>query len=170
MEPCVPADSHSIATTTMSAWCADWHWFYRWKDPSLEKLIAWYAEKFPRNLTTGRDTKRHQKLIEISTGEVVGYARWLLPPDLAKENVWKEAQAVEPTPEESELFEKKASIPLPKVRSDEMLEFRSTPLVEADARIMKNGPYLGTYFPVHFLLYKTLSKSQAYSFEQFWII
>ena len=41
-------------------------------------------------------------------GQVVGYARWLLPPDsgLANKDIWLEAQAAEPSPDDLNLFER----------------------------------------------------------------
>jgi hypothetical protein len=35
----------------------------------------------PMNLNEGRETNRIQKAIDSETGEIVGYARWILPKD-----------------------------------------------------------------------------------------
>ena len=144
IEPCVPADAHGIAATTMSAWHENWHWAYRWEDPSLEGLIERGGERVPWILTTERETKRHQKAVDVTTGEVVGYSRWLLPPDLAERNVWPEAQVPEPSPEDRVTFKERAKS-LGKLRSEKMAEFLSSPLEAADARIMENGPYMGEF-------------------------
>ena len=115
------------------------------------------AERIPWNLINGREKTRHQKAIDVENGEVVGYARWYLPPVLTerKKNnddddddnvVWQEAQVAEPTPEERELFERRFKTVtdngrIPGLRRDVMM-FRSAPLEVADAKIMKDGPYL----------------------------
>jgi len=142
VQPCVPADAHDIATTNMSAWYEDYHWKYRWQ-ASLEEIIKWCEERFPHLLTTERETKRHQKVVDVATGEVVGYARWLLPTKLAEKNVWPEAQAAEPNTRDVDLFAKKWNIASPKLRSEEMNMYRSRPLEETDERIRKMGPFLG---------------------------
>ena len=106
LQSVVPADAHEIATVKTSAWCENPHWRIRWVDPSPEKMISCCAALFPWNLVNHREQKRHQKAIEIESGELVGYARWLLPPVLAEKNVWPEAGVAEPTEAERELFEK----------------------------------------------------------------
>lgn len=101
----------------------------------------------PWNIVTGRDTKRHLKVVEVESGQVVGYAQWILPPVLASKNdVWLEAQVAEVMPEELSLYEQKYQANsrnggLIGIKS-EMMEFRSRPLDEADARIMEHGPFL----------------------------
>jgi hypothetical protein len=40
----------------------------------------------PWNLINRRAEKRHLKAIDVETGELAGYARWLLPPILADKN------------------------------------------------------------------------------------
>jgi hypothetical protein len=74
--------------------------------PSSKTIISNAIDRVPWNLVTGRDTKRHQKAIDLETERVVGYARWCLPPDLAKRgDVWLEAQVAEGTPAEHAIFE-----------------------------------------------------------------
>jgi len=149
VQPVVPADAQGLAAAMMGAWHEDTHWHFRWEDPSLDNLVRWCAERLPWNLVNSTTTKRHQKAINIETGEVVGYARWLLPPDLAEKNAWLEAHVSEASPDDYRLFEKKfkaagydEDATMPSAVSGDVLQFRSTPLEEADARIMKDGPYL----------------------------
>lgn len=144
----------------MGARFEDPHWLFIWPNPSLEAIVAGAAERLPWNLLSGREKTRHQKAIDLETGEVVGYARWHLPPVLAerKKNsnqvVWPEAQVAEPTPEHREFFESKFKAAtdngrIPGLKKEVML-FRSVPLEAADAKIMKDGPYLSMY---KFLVY-----------------
>jgi hypothetical protein len=147
-QPVVPADAKGLATTLMSAWYENPHWRFRYEDPSLERLIYYNSERIPWKLVTGRAEKRHQKVIDVETGDVVGYARWLLPPILAEKNVWPEAAVAEPSSEDRVLFEKKfravdSNGDMPGHKTGGMTAFRSRPLEEADSRIMKDGPYLG---------------------------
>jgi len=148
LQPCQPADAANIATVIVTAWNTNWHWRYHWEDLSIEKVIEWATKRFPWVLvTTERERKRHQKAVEISTGEVVGYARWLLPPasELANKDIWLEAQAAEPSPEDLKLFERNMQEwPLPNFKSSEMIAFRASGLAEAEKRVMINGPFIST--------------------------
>jgi len=108
-------------------------------------MIEWATKRFPWVLVTEREIKRHQKAVEISMGQVVGYARWLLPPDseLANKDIRLEAQAAEPSPADLNLFERNMQEwPLPNVKSGEMIEFRASGLAEAEKRVKINGPFL----------------------------
>ena len=143
LQPCRPADASDIATVIMTAWNTNWHWRYRWEDLSLETLIERSTKRFPWNLVTEREIKRHQKAVDVATGEVVGYARWLLPPELADKNVWLEAQVAEPTLKDRELFERDfQESPLPNAKSGEMLACRAGGLEEAGKRVKVDGPFL----------------------------
>jgi hypothetical protein len=142
VQPCFPADAPALATTMMGARLTDPHWSHMWEDPSSKTIISNAIDRVPWNLVTGRDTKRHQKAIDLETGRVVGYARWCLPPDLAKKgDVWLEAQVAEGTPAERAIFEKRYQDStkngrLIGIKSGEMMSYRSAPLEAADARIM----------------------------------
>ncbi|KAK9365597.1 hypothetical protein V1509DRAFT_373982 [Lipomyces kononenkoae] len=148
VEPCFPADASGLATTMMTARLTDPHWAFLWEDPCPDDIIARAIDRVPWNLITGKDTKRHQKVINAETGEVVGYARWTLPPVLAeKNNVWPEAQVAEPTPAEREIYEKKYQAGtkngrLIGMKAGGMMNFRSAPLEVVDARITRDGPFL----------------------------
>ncbi|OKO92065.1 hypothetical protein PENSUB_12910 [Penicillium subrubescens] len=132
----------------MSARLTDPHWAFLWKDPNPKDIITKGALRVPWNLATGRDTKRHQKVIDVETGRVVGYTRWILPDCLAKQNdVWLEAQAPEGTQIEREEWEKqyrentKAGQPIG-MKGGGLMSYRSAPLEVVDARIMRDGPFL----------------------------
>ncbi|OHE99863.1 hypothetical protein CORC01_04764 [Colletotrichum orchidophilum] len=57
----------------------------------------------PHSLVGGREKKRHQKAVDDASGDVVGYARWILPDDDARIS-WSEASVREPTQEEADNF------------------------------------------------------------------
>ncbi|MCJ1313306.1 hypothetical protein MMC25_006983 [Agyrium rufum] len=144
-----PADAAGLASAMMSAWYANPHWRNRWEAPNLEQLIGCCTERLPWTLVNGRDRKRHQKVVSAASGEIVAYARWSLPPDLAaKGDVWLEAQVPEPVPQDRKLFEEKSDAAgdsngeFPGARTDGVIEFKSAPLEAASERIWKGGPYL----------------------------
>jgi hypothetical protein len=79
---------------------------------------------------------------------VVGYSRWILPPILAKKgDVWLEAQVAEVPPANRAAYEKqyqensRSGQPIG-LKVGEMMDYRSGPLEEADARITADGPFL----------------------------
>jgi hypothetical protein len=101
--PVTLADAPGVARANMSAFYGNAHWRLLWPNMSLDEIIDGNEKRLPRNLVRGRATKRHQMVVDTSTGEVVGYARWILPKDSAI--TWLEAQVPEPSPEEEERFE-----------------------------------------------------------------
>ncbi|KAJ5770660.1 uncharacterized protein N7511_002711 [Penicillium nucicola] len=148
IQPCFPADAPGLAATMMGARLTDPHWAHLWEDPSPEDIIAKATDRVPWNLVTGRDTKRHQKVIDRETSQVVGYARWILPTILAKSNdVWLEAQVAEATPADRAVYEEqylactKNGRPIG-MKGGSMMSYRSAPLEAVDARIMRDGPFL----------------------------
>lgn len=147
IQPCFPGDAPGLAATMMGARLTDPHWANLWeKDTSPEDIIAKATDRVPLNLVTGRDTKRHQKVIDRETSQVVGYARWILPPILAKNNdVWLEAQVAEVTPAERDEEQYQACTKNGRpigMKGGSMMSYRSAPLEAVDARIMRDGPFL----------------------------
>lgn len=63
----------------MTAFYQDPQWASFWHGKSLDAIIFDCAQRLPLNLSNGRDFKSHQKIVERKTGEIVGYARWILP-------------------------------------------------------------------------------------------
>ncbi|KAJ5177559.1 Acyl-CoA N-acyltransferase [Penicillium coprophilum] len=148
IQPCFPEDASGLATTMMGARLTDPHWRFLWEHPSAESIIPKAIERVPWTLMTSRETKRHQKVVDLETGQVVGYARWSLPPIIAKKrDVWLEAQVEEGTSAERAVYEKqyqensRNGQPIG-LKGGEMMRYRSAPLEEADARIMPGGPFL----------------------------
>lgn len=163
IQPCSATDALGLATTMMGARLTDPHWAFLWENPNPQDIIAKGALRVPWNLATGRDTKRHQKVIDIETGRVVGYARWILPDCLAKRNgVWLEAQAPEGTQIEREEWEKQyrenttGGQPIG-MKGGGLMSYRSAPLEVVDARIMRNGPFLSKYLDLSDRFYSKLT-------------
>lgn len=103
VQPVSPNETDGLARAMMSAFHQDKHWALLWPNMSLEEIIAGCTQRLPWNLVKVRTNKRHQKVIDEATGDIVGYSRWILPKDL--ENMWLEAQITEPTAEEYQLYE-----------------------------------------------------------------
>jgi hypothetical protein len=144
-QPVVVGDAEALASTMMSAWYSDPQWQNLWHEPSLERIIAECALRLPWNLVNGRYDKRHQKAVQTEAGAIVGYARWILPPSLASA-AWLEARTAEPELEERKEFEKKFWGNCEDGRwrglRHDVAAFRSRPLEDTNAEIMKDGPYM----------------------------
>ncbi|KAI9925799.1 hypothetical protein MW887_005605 [Aspergillus wentii] len=133
----------------MGARLTDPHWAFLWEDPDPTTLITRATERVPWNLITDRQSRRHEKVVCVETGEVVGYARWTLPAFLAEceKTVWVEAQIGEPSLEEKSMYKEKFNSTTENgrwigMKDSAMMDYRSAPLEEADARITQDGPFL----------------------------
>jgi hypothetical protein len=102
----------------------------------------------PRSLVNSSNNKRYQKAIDTTTGEVIGYARWVLPPRLAEKGVWEDAMLVGvevSATEKKELEERFNAVSENgqlKGFGQKQSDFRNVALEEADARVAKNGTFL----------------------------
>jgi len=142
IESVTTKDAPSLSPVMMKAFSHDPHWRLLWAPLSqplpLDSIITSTTARLPRNLITGRMTKRHQKAIDISTGQIVGYARWLLPESAPPSLQWPEAQVAEPSE-----VEKDGKL---KGLNYEVMDKLSPLLEEAEEEILKGGDYLSTLF------------------------
>jgi hypothetical protein len=104
-EPVKVEDVPGLALAMMNAFIRDPHWALLRPNMTLEEIIDGYIQRLPKNLTTGREKKRHQKVVETETGEIVGYARWIIPRDAGIE--WLGSQVIEPTEVQAQDYEKR---------------------------------------------------------------
>ena len=138
----------STADAMVSARWADPHWVALFRsDISSSRVTSETAQRLPWNLIDGRASKRHQIAIDTTTGEAVAYSRWMLPEHLTSPDpvVWPEAQVQEPTEEEKAQFEKMFKGVADRGLRMDLLEYRSTPLEEIDAKLRDSGPFLGMH-------------------------
>ena len=161
IQPIEMKDVPGLARAMMTAFYQDAHWRLVWSNMTLEQIIDGCRCRLPHNLTTGRDRKRHQKVIETASGEIVGYARWVLSPQLLKIGkdgkavFWPEAQIPEPTPEQREIYESEWQ----SARKDghnvgsnqDMIMALSEKLDAEDERIKGGEEWLGRCSPLHCL-------------------
>lgn len=114
-----PDDATAIARNNASAFWEDPNWRYSWQHYTLERLVAAFVQRTPRNLLRDRDVLRHFRAVDPATGRLVGYIRWRLPAgrcwegrqgDGVEEQVpaWPEGQTPDVSAEEREEFEKRA--------------------------------------------------------------
>ncbi|KAG9513086.1 acyl-CoA N-acyltransferase, partial [Aureobasidium melanogenum] len=135
----------SIANAMVSARWKDPHWVALFRsDISSARVTSETAQRLPWNLITGRASRRHQIAVDNITGGILAYARWILPEHLTSADpvVWPEAQVREATEEEKSEFEKMSKDVTDRGLRMDLLEFRSTPLEEIDAKIRESGPFL----------------------------
>lgn len=138
----------STANAMVSARWKDPHWVALFRpDISSARVTFETAQRLPWNLITGRAFKRHQVAVDDTTGEVVAYARWILPEHLASTDpvVWQEAQVKEPMEEQRVNFEEMSKDVTDRGLRMDLLEYRSRPLEEVDAKIRERGPFLGMH-------------------------
>jgi hypothetical protein len=133
----------------ISARLTDPHWAKLWEDPSPEPIISRTAKRIPWTLVQSGESKRLEKVID-ETGQIVGYARWILPTHLAKSDIWPHAQVVDVSPDQHAEYEamyKENSLGAQPIglRTDGIMAFRGAALDKVDARIMKDGPFLGMF-------------------------
>ncbi|KAH8929347.1 hypothetical protein BT69DRAFT_1345889 [Atractiella rhizophila] len=111
IQPCSVSDAPALAENNMSAFWTDRTWRLNWgPEITLPYLITQCAERLPRNLLRNRAALRHEKAVDPSTGELVGYARWEMPISWAGkgEGEWQEAMTADVGKEEREKYEEMA--------------------------------------------------------------
>ena len=87
---CTVADGDALAANNLPAFWADPSFRLNWPNRTLEYHVIQIAKRYPNNLLTGRETKRHLKAVHPDTGRIVGYVRWTLPAGFDA-SVWPEA-------------------------------------------------------------------------------
>ncbi|KAE8398253.1 hypothetical protein BDV37DRAFT_276256 [Aspergillus pseudonomiae] len=153
IKPCSVADAPALAYNNMSAFWGDPTWILLWpKGVTLEFLIEQCTKRYPNILLRTRQEVRHQKAVDPLTGDLVGYARWILPPThlTTKDgsSQWVDAQVPDVSDDEKRKFQQLAELAWWNGRSD----MRSIDDIN-DAvmdRILAQRPYIKLdYLAVH---------------------
>lgn len=136
----------------------------RWPDPHwralfkvgtpLSLVVQETAYRLPYNLITSRSARRHQIAVDDSTGEILAYARWVLPERLVVaveeggkgggEVVWEEAMVKGVGEEERREFEGGYRMGLDEkgrtgsLRHEDVMTVRSPPLYEWDEKVLES--------------------------------
>ncbi len=113
IEHCTVADGAALGYNNMCAFWEDLNWRFGWpKDTTLDFLIEQSSKRQPRNLLRDREKTRHLKAVDPVTGELVGYARWILPEGRLTtqdgEPEWKEGYVPDVGAEEKKKIEEVA--------------------------------------------------------------
>jgi hypothetical protein len=100
--PCTIGDGPALARNNVSAFWEDKSWAQVWteKNRSREYAITQAVARWPYNLIKDlTHRRRYEKVVDVSTGKLVGYANWMLPEANVKgkkgeqelEQLWPEA-------------------------------------------------------------------------------
>jgi GNAT superfamily N-acetyltransferase len=81
IKPCTVIDGPAIGRNNVNAFWTDKTWIQIWRGRTCEFVAEQAAKRGARNLLLDRAHRRHLKAVDSSTGDVVGYARWVLPHD-----------------------------------------------------------------------------------------
>jgi hypothetical protein len=151
VEPLAYEDAPGLARTMAQAMYEEDHYALLFNRIPAQQIIEDSAKRVPKNLTNERDIQRHEKVISVETGEIVGYARWLLPDHLKGSTIWPEAQMRQPTEDEEEIFQQNyATTTLEngkrRIMNHEMNRQVGMELGRNFEELMNDGPYLGMSF------------------------
>ena len=76
-------------------------WILVWPSPfNLDTVIGKCKKRIGWNLVKDRDSERHLKAVDCASGGVLGYARWVLPVSLRKQDKWPVCQVPDVSDEE----------------------------------------------------------------------
>ena len=149
VRPCTIADAQALATVAMCAFWTDAQWQRLWQrnGRSLEDAISAAARRNAKLLLTGRHVERHEKVLS-GDGEIVGYARWILPDVHGVDHMWTEARV----PDVSADAEAKAERMFEEARGDwppfgkarpQQGANQEDPIIEARDRLLRGKDYIG---------------------------
>lgn len=149
--PCTIEDGPALARNNMSAFWEDPTWVLIWREKTLDHIIAQATLRLPHLLLTDTAHRRHQKAIDVVSGAVVGYARWILPdvdPQATKDSdvLWPEARA--PAASEEREREAERAHAAADWNRDHTVDALDVPVLAIKNRLMKRKPYLRKFFHV----------------------
>jgi hypothetical protein len=147
IEPVSVTDAPGLSKAMMSAMHRNPHWALLFGSMPLQDIIDDCAKRLPKALSSNRVERRHQKVVDQSTGEIVGYARWILP-DGAHGIEWLDAQIPGATDAEMEIYEndfRAATTPDGRIRgiNRDMNSVIGKKLGDEEEVAMGDGVYLG---------------------------
>ncbi|KAM3064760.1 hypothetical protein ACMFMG_012074 [Clarireedia jacksonii] len=105
VQPVSTCDAPGLAEAMMSAFWQDQHWRILWVNMTLEQIISDCIERLPWSLIRDRSVKRHLKVVDTDSREIVGYSRYILPEKYA--GIWPDAQTAEPSFDEQADYERR---------------------------------------------------------------
>jgi hypothetical protein len=150
--PCSLEDAPAIARNNVTAFWEDVHWAVQWtrKNKSCEYVISQAELRWPYNLTKDPVHIRREKAVDVSTGELVGFASWYLPEneDWADKQkiyqMWPEARVPEVNEEKQQRLKKKFDEA--DWASDSVMNILSPPVKEMRIKLKGDQNWLRKYF------------------------
>jgi hypothetical protein len=115
---------------------------------TLEQVVTDTAARIPFNLITARAERRHQVAVDIQSGEVLAYVRWVLPDRFVVEEgakgevIWREAKVPKPTSEDQKRFQEDYKLGIDETGQPKRLrhelnkKVRSPPLYAWDEKVL----------------------------------
>ncbi|TQV92747.1 hypothetical protein V2A60_009212 [Cordyceps javanica] len=85
---CTVDDAVGLSQAKVESFAKEPWWTSEFAPDRTETIYDSMVLREPHNQLTGRDIRRHQKVIHVPTGEIVGYSRWFVP----SADDWLEAQ------------------------------------------------------------------------------
>jgi hypothetical protein len=145
VQSCSYDDGRAIAEVQVSAFWTDPTWVIIWPGKTLEYVIAQYARRIPHTLHSERAHRRHQKIVELETNKVVGYARWTLPElsGIDMEDFWPTARVPDVTKEKE--VDSKAEYLAANFDFDRSLDELDRPLDEIMSGFLEQKKYAGKF-------------------------
>jgi hypothetical protein len=143
--PCSIDDGPALAKVHISAFWTDPTWVVIWPGKTLEYVTSQYVLRMPHTLLLDPIHRRHQKVVDIDKGTIIGYARWMLPEiDIVNLNaIWRTAQV----PRVSEERERNAGreYTFADYSFDHSLDELDKPLDEMMNRLISQKNYIGKH-------------------------
>jgi hypothetical protein len=141
---CTVEDADGVAKNNVSAFWQQtwWRILFAATEETLREIVT---RRTPHNLLSQREVKRHQVVVDTSTGEIVGYARWIMPSSHKAE--WIEAQT--PTVSDADMVRIEdlfAANRLPSGENKADMDALDDPIYEAQHELAPKGPYLSSFF------------------------
>lgn len=139
---CTVDDAVGLANSNMTAFYGEPWWNMNWDKP-LDAIIESATARMPTNLLKERDVRRQQKVIDTATGQIVGYARWILPASHA--DSWLDAQVPDVSEQDKARFQAAYEAVDWAIRPE--VEGSDDLVVEQFHKHAPKGPYISKHYP-----------------------
>ena len=137
---CTVDDAAGIGQSNVTAFWEETFWRLLWvPEKTREEVIDMVALRTPKNLLTEWQTRRHQVVVHVPTGEIVGYCRWFLPESCKDQ--WLEAQVPNVNGEDAQRFTEQYAGVNFNYRTD--MDVMDDPVNAMKAKHTPKSPYIG---------------------------
>jgi hypothetical protein len=146
---CTIEDAEGVAKNNVPAFWSNTWWRILYDAPA-ERVLEVVTLRTPWNLLSENEVKRHQVVVDDTTGDIVGYARWMLPTKHQKE--WLEAKTPEPSKEEIQRFKDLSDnnrLPHGDPQFKREMDALDDPIEKAEADFAPKKPYISKCTTTH---------------------